>query len=252
VFSAVVHAFVGAKESNRMSASVITVQDATRRFLPSWKTWTVVPATCLVAAALLLPWDVSVARYCRHGDYPKFIGDVLQNAEPFGHAAGVALIVLTVVALDSRARWLAPALAASALSGGIAANIAKLMVSRTRPRNFDLLDGSLWDTFGDWLPLFSRGATGQSFPSAHTATAVGLAVMLTAAYPRGRWWFASLAALVGLHRIQSSAHYPSDVCVGVALGWITGHLCLMWTERLRARMESGAVKLKTAKVRRAA
>jgi len=202
--------------------------------LSSWKTWTLVPALCLAAAALMLVVDLPVARYCRHGDYPEFIGDALNNAEPFGHAAGVALIVITVLALDPRAHWVAPALTVSALSGGIAANIGKLLLSRTRPRNFDLLHGTLWETFGEWLPLLSHGARAQSFPSAHTATAVGLAVMLCAAYPRGRWWFVTLSVLVGLHRIQTSAHYPSDVMVGAALGWWAGHLCLaglIWAHR---------------------
>ena len=235
-----------------MSGPVDTASKQWHPFEPTWKTWAFVPCACVLAATLFLPWDVSVARFCRHGEYPKFIGDVLQNAEPFGHAAGVALIVITVLALDARARWLAPALAASALSGGIAANIAKLMVSRTRPRNFDLVNGSLSDTFGHWLPLFSRGATGQSFPSAHMATAVGLAVMLSSAYPRGRWWFTTLAVLVGLHRIQTSAHYPSDVCVGAALGWVTGHACLVVVARLRAQAERADDEVQKLSLHRAA
>jgi membrane-associated phospholipid phosphatase len=206
-----------------MAASLETVPDAASR---SWKTWTVVPLGCLIAAVLMLPCDLPVAWFCQHGGYPDAVGDVLQNAEPFGHAAGVALIVMTVVALDERGRWLGPALAASALSGGIAANIGKLLIGRTRPRNFDLVHGTLSETFVGWLPFLSGGTRAQSFPSAHTATAVGLAVMLCAAYPRGRWWFATLAVLVGVHRIECSAHYPSDVLAGAALGWLAGQACL--------------------------
>jgi membrane-associated phospholipid phosphatase len=220
-----------------MAASVAAASDSAEFQPPTWRTWTVVPSTCLFAALLLLMVDMPVARFCRHGEYPRFIADVLNNAEPFGHAAGVVLIVVTVFALDPRAQWLGPALAASALGAGVAANVVKLTIARTRPRNFDLLHGTLADTFGGWFPVFSQGATGQSFPSAHTATAVGLAVMLGAAYPRGRWWFATLAVLVGLHRIQASAHYPSDVCVGAALGWLTGQVCLMLTMRWRAAAE---------------
>lgn len=235
-----------------MPVSVEIVPDAVACVRPTWKTWTLVPIACLLTAALMLPCDVPVARFCRDGAYPNFIGDVLQNAEPFGHAAGVALIVLTVVALDDRARWLAPALAAAALSGGIAANLGKLLVSRTRPRNFDFLHGTLEDTFTGWLPFLSGGSNGQSFPSAHTATAVGLAVMLCAAYPRGRWWFATLAVLVGVHRIECSAHYPSDVCVGAALGWIAGHACLLATQWWRRHQNRADEDAPVLPLRRAA
>jgi membrane-associated phospholipid phosphatase len=226
------------------------LDDAAAR-LSSWKTWTLVPAVCAIAALCLLAIDLPVARFFREGGCPKFLSDVLNNAEPFGHAAGVVLIVVTVLALDVRARWLAPALAGAALSGGIAANIGKLLVSRARPRSFDLAHGTLWDTFGEWLPLFSHGAREQSFPSAHTATAVGLAVMLCAAYPRGRWWFITLAVLVGLHRIQVSAHYPSDVLVGAALGWMMGHLSLLAAVKWRLRHERDDERPDTLPLRRA-
>lgn len=178
----------------------------------------------LVTAVLCLPVDLSVARFCREGHYPKVVEDLLNNAEPFGHAAGVAFIVVTVWLLDERSgrRW-APWLALTAVAGGMAANLVKLLVGRTRPRHYAGFPDSWQETFQGWLPGLSQGTGGQSFPSAHTATAVALAVMLTAAYPRGRWWFAILAILVGLHRVQSGAHYPSDVLVGAAVGWLVGH-----------------------------
>lgn len=189
----------------------------------------------LVTAVLCLPVDLAVARFCRDGHYPKVIEDLLNNAEPFGHAAGVTFIVVTVWVLDERSgRRSAPWLAVSAVAGGMAANLVKLLVARTRPRHYAGLPASWQETFQGWLPWLSQGTGGQSFPSAHTATAVALAVMLSAAYPRGRWWFATLAILVGLHRVQSGAHYPSDVLVGAAVGWLVGFGCLSFWRRQEA------------------
>ena len=70
-------------------------------------------------------------------------------------------------------------------------------------------------------------ASGSSFPSAHSATAMALYATLTllgAGACRGRArivvWLAgfSLIASVGLSRILLAAHYPTDVLAG----WLTG------------------------------
>jgi membrane-associated phospholipid phosphatase len=45
-----------------------------------------------------------------------------------------------------------------------------------------------------------------------------LAATLANHYPRGRWWFATLAALAMLQRIDVGAHFPSDTLLGAALG----------------------------------
>ena len=55
------------------------------------------------------------------------------------------------------------------------------------------------------------------FPSAHAATAVGLAIALGVLYPRGRWLFIAFAFLAGLQRIEAQAHFASDVLAGAAV-----------------------------------
>ncbi|MBC8115904.1 MAG: phosphatase PAP2 family protein, partial [Candidatus Saccharimonas sp.] len=67
-------------------------------------------------------------------------------------------------------------------------------------------------------------------------TAVGLAVVLAAWYPRGRWLFATLAVLVGMNRMQCLAHFPSDVFSGAALGWIVGSCCVLGDRRWSLRI----------------
>jgi membrane-associated phospholipid phosphatase len=50
--------------------------------------------------------------------------------------------------------------------------------------------------------------------------------VLAAFYPRGRWLFPACAALAGLQRILSEAHFASDVLWGATLGCIFAPLCV--------------------------
>ena len=87
----------------------------------------------------------------------------------------------------------------------------------------------MWSSFGPWLPLGSLGSASQSFPSAHTATAVGLAISLAYVYPAARWLFCVLPLLVAYQRMDSGAHFLSDVLCGAAVG------CIVAVVTLRAR-----------------
>jgi undecaprenyl-diphosphatase len=137
--------------------------------------------------------------------------------EVFGHAAGVLLLMIVIHQLDPRRRWAIPRLLACAFAGGILADIAKMLIARTRPYAFNF-DGSVWTTFVGWFPCFCNGSSSQSFPSAHTAVATALAGALLGLYPNGRWLFPILAMLAGFQRIESQHHFPSDVLFGAALG----------------------------------
>jgi len=64
---------------------------------------------------------------------------------------------------------------------------------------------------------------GFGYPSSHTATAFGAAVVLTFLVPR-RWRWAPLtvAAVVGLTRMHVGVHYPLDVVGGALIGLAVG------------------------------
>ncbi len=179
----------------------------------------------LLAVAIL---DTPLARWSIDTSWLRFLVGTLTVAETFGHGTGVLLIAITVWVLDDRRRTLVPWMLAGAWSGGIAANVAKFVVARMRPRAWlELTDNHSQraiDTFVGWLPLGSGGSAEQSFPSAHTATAFGLAVMLSQMYPRGQRWFYVLATLVAVQRVTSHAHFPSDVLAGGVVGWLVAHL----------------------------
>ncbi|MBT2493941.1 phosphatase PAP2 family protein [Streptomyces sp. ISL-96] len=64
----------------------------------------------------------------------------------------------------------------------------------------------------------------SSFPSGHTAAAVGLTATVAFTSP---WWGTAAAvpaAMVAVERVHSGAHYPSDVAVGTVIGLVSAWL----------------------------
>lgn len=187
------------------------------------------PVGLLAGLLLSLSLDLTAAGLARAPGQPRWIAELLENAEVFGHGMGVTMILIGIFVLDPRQRRTFPLLVASSLGAGLAANVVKLAIQRTRPRDLPSVPESVWATFGS---LSAHGS--HSFPSAHTATAAGFAVALAAFYPQGRWYFVALAMLVGLQRIFSSAHFPSDVFAGAFVGWMIASACLALGARSRS------------------
>ena len=111
----------------------------------------------------------------------------------------------------------------------LAADLVKLGVWRVRPRFFESSDGSTFagtilTTEGwEWSALLDSSR--HSFPSAHTAVAVATALTLARFYPSARSWFACLALLCAMNRVDGGSHFASDVCWGAALGYVVTLCC---------------------------
>ncbi len=185
-------------------------------------------AVFAAAAAAALAIDLPLARWWAAGHLPGELRRLVNCSEGFGYSLGVLIILLLVWQLAPRQRRRLPRMALMSLGAGMVASLIKLLVERTRPRAFDLSSGRVWDTFAGWLPGTSVGSSGQSFPSAHTATAVGLAIALGWAFPKARWTFALVALLVACQRMQERAHFASDVLAGAAIGCFVAALCIRW------------------------
>lgn len=179
-------------------------------------------AVGLCAAA---PMDLPAARFVRTR-IPWSVSQPLENVEPFGHAFGITLIAVTVAVLDPQRKTVVRGIAAATVGAGAFATALKHLVVRIRPRNVDVLEGGLWSTFRGWDHYVFADSARQSFPSGHAAAATALAVVLGAAYPKGRVWFFFLAALVCLQRVLTWAHYPTDVIAGAAIGSVVAQLTL--------------------------
>jgi membrane-associated phospholipid phosphatase len=110
-------------------------------------------------------------------------------------------------------------LCAEAYADSIVPNLAiKAITRRERPSDIPP-DGDFHNTF------FNGGKSpfhGSSFPSGHATGAFSVATVVAIRYQRHRWvpWAAyALATAVSFSRITSSAHFPSDVFLGAAMGY---------------------------------
>jgi membrane-associated phospholipid phosphatase len=206
------------------------------------------PVVLVLLGIVAFQLDYVLAHWFAEGNCPRFIHVPLQFFELFGHAVGVLLVAVIVHQLDPSRRWALPRLLTCAFLSGLAADCIKMLIVRFRPYSLDLgSPGDAWTTFGSWFPLGTAGSSGQSFPSAHTATAVGLALALIWMYPAGRRLFTVLAVLVACQRVESGAHYLSDVLFGGAVGYLAATACLRapwpsgWFDRWELRWKSKAL-----------
>lgn len=197
-------------------------------------------ALAILLAAALLPVDPAISSLMRRiqvgGDFKR----ELETLQQFG-AIGSLLITAVIIALvdPARRRTLADLFFAAAATA-VAANIVKMTLGRPRPRLADPWNLVLpWRTY----PLEKDGATLErhawefwrarelnladlwSMPSSHTSAAVVLAMFLTLAYPRLKPFCIAMVAVVASARVILTAHYPSDVVIGAALGYLVAGLC---------------------------
>jgi membrane-associated phospholipid phosphatase len=190
--------------------------------------WPLVTAGLLfIIAMLVLPLDCVLIQACNSDSFPGEIRVALNKVEPFGHGYGVFYILVTIGILTRCNFRRLGSLVCCSLGAGLAADGIKLFVGRIRP---NAVTDNYASTFTGFLPWWESESlqnvfahSMQSFPSAHAATAFGLAIGLTSVFPRGRWWFFVLAGLVAAQRVVIGLHYPSDVLVGASLGILVGH-----------------------------
>ena len=191
-------------------------------------------ALFVACSAAALAIDMPVARYVGNVGIPGDLRKLFTVSEVFAHGMGVALILLAVAVLDPLSWRRLPRLACYAYGAGLCAQLAKNLLPRVRPNVCDL-STSVWQTFlagggQDYAQLHQlAGRDIHSYPSGHSATAVGLAFGLAWLYPRGRWLFAFFAALAVMQRIESGAHFVSDTFAGAAIACLVA--ATLWERR---------------------
>ena len=93
--------------------------------------------------------------------------------------------------------------------------VTKVIFRRERP----LYNNAAGDFFS------SKAGNNNSFPSSHSMLAWSIAGVIAGEYP-SRWvqlGTYSLATSVSLMRVLGQEHFPTDVLVGGAAGWLIGH-----------------------------
>ena len=147
---------------------------------------------------------------------------LLNFSEVFAHGLGVGVLLVAVFVLDRSWRWpSAIRFLAATFAGGLIVDVIKAVVVRVRPRAADLANvASAADTFSLAALAGPAGshADRMSFPSGHAAVAAGFAAALAWRYPRGGLFFMVVAAMAAAQRLVCSAHYPSDIACGAAVG----------------------------------
>jgi 4-amino-4-deoxy-L-arabinose transferase-like glycosyltransferase/membrane-associated phospholipid phosphatase len=149
---------------------------------------------------------------------------LILSSAMFGQGLGMVLSVMLIWLLDRR-RYRAATIALVLAASGLASSTGKMVVGRERP--LESRGASVFH--GPWKGPYSSRQ--QSMPSGHTTTAAALAVVLTRFYPALRGLMIALVLGVGLNRVVTVAHYPSDIVVGAWLGtcvsmWLLGRVWL--------------------------
>ena len=167
----------------------------------------------------------AVALVSRYGDWPELM---LLGALGYFLARRLRTV-----------RWqriLLSAMIASTLAG-MTVNLSRLTTGRTRPRAAAEMGWYGLKHDKKWL---IGEADFNSFPSGHTATAVGFAGVLLFAAPG--WGLLALlaASSVALSRILLGAHHPSDVIAATVIGLTVAWL--VWEFLGRRGRVDGAVR----------
>ncbi|MFM7037966.1 MAG: phosphatase PAP2 family protein [Planctomycetaceae bacterium] len=202
-------------------------------------------AACLAAGAaicILLNVDGVITKIAAAS--PDALLSGIARFEAFGHGIGTLLIVVTACIVGGLNRKQQGLLLLSAFGSGILASLVKVFFVRPRPFLYlsgkaDVLLSTVFHdgTFSGFVEHLGNSHL-QSFPSAHTAAAFGLAAALGKVAPQGCWWWLFLASGCGLQRLSAQKHFASDVLFGAAIGLFCGQL-LAWQMSQRSVGPSG-------------
>ncbi|MCA9194989.1 MAG: phosphatase PAP2 family protein [Planctomycetales bacterium] len=214
-----------------------------------------------IVGGICAPWDQPLSEFFRVHGLPGDLRKAVELSEVFAHGLGAAAILGSVWLLAPEKR---PSLKIAILItvvSGVTANLLKSGFVRMRPyashlRVIDSPDSAANEssllnessssgkssTWGQEVSAKESSpdsgliaesfwdARQRSFPSGHAATAWGLMLGLTYVFPRGGWLFAVFASLASIQRLESGAHYPTDILAGFTIAMLVGaavYLCLL-------------------------
>ncbi|MFD5357182.1 phosphatase PAP2 family protein [Streptomyces sp. NPDC058657] len=136
-----------------------------------------------------------------------------------------AAAVMTVAGGHRERKAAAVALASMGVSELVSNAVCKRLCERPRPPKELIPHDDVHDR-----------PDSSSFPSGHTAAAVGFAAAVAGTSPGWGAACAVPAVAVAVERVHSGAHYPSDVAVGAVIGlasaWMIHRAPRLWLRRL--------------------
>jgi membrane-associated phospholipid phosphatase len=153
------------------------------------------------------------------GRIPPRVGRLLSAVEETAESSKLwcgAAVVMTVFGGRNGRKGAVAGLAALSLAQLVSNGVGKQLVARRRPLK-------------EWIEHeeVEDRPDSSSFPSGHTAAAVAFTAAVAPLWPRAAAVCAVPTALLALERVQSGAHYPTDVAAGALVGlgsaWLTRH-----------------------------
>lgn len=128
-------------------------------------------------------------------------------------------------------RWqriLITAMIASTLAGALT-NTLRLTTGRTRPRVSPAIEQGWYGPYHEGKWIVGRSEF-NSFPSGHTATAFGFAIVVFLTSPF--WGIPALfiATLIASSRLMLGAHHPSDLVAAIIISSAVGWYC--WNSKI--------------------
>lgn len=204
--------------------------------MPMRASWPLAAALFIIAL-LLLPLDGAVSSFVTRFRPGGDLRRELEMVQQFGGATSIAIAGLLIWRLDPRRLVLMLDWLAAAGATWLAVFTIKIAAARPRPKfvgehlHFLWPWGSRIVHEGDpprhaWEIFAEDVAELWSMPSSHTAFAVVAAVCLGHMYPRLRTPALCLCVIVGACRVLFKAHYPSDVLIGAAIGYVIAQACM--------------------------
>jgi len=178
--------------------------------------WVPILGVSAVAAGLVAADPLDTGYFRRTSAFHGFNSVFSANNATLATAiVPISLYAVGLVRKDSYAKNTALLAGEAVADAEILTTIFKGVDRRVRPQNLPANT-----KFGDtW---FESKLTNGGFPSGHTIAAFSVATVMARRYRGHRWvpYAAYGAALaIGFSRITLSAHFPSDVFMGAALGY---------------------------------
>ena len=186
--------------------------------------WLAFPALIALGLALTLWLNPEINRQL----FSALNNQARGSFAPFWLFATLAGDTAVVLALLTAMHWRRPlaitAVPLTLLIVTLLVHIPKPLVDAPRP---------LAVLGADALAVLGPALTTQSFPSGHAATAFAGAALVTFAGASAlSATFALIAAtLIAISRCVVGAHWPVDVAVGAAIGWLGAWVSVLWSER---------------------
>ena len=190
--------------------------------------WVPILAVGGITAGLIYA-DPHVAPYFRkHAANLDDFNDVFDAYITTGEVIAVPAVLMASGYIRHDQRTVSSALlCAEAYGDSAIVDLAMKAITR-RERPVDVpINGNYRDTF------FNGGKSpfhGSSFPSGHTTGVFSVATVVANRYKRHRlapYLAYSFATVISLSRITTSAHWPSDVFLGAALGYSTAKYAVL-------------------------